>query len=372
MITGGGTAGHVYPGLAVAKSLIKFEPGLELVYVGSQAGPEGRLAEAEGIDFIPLKITSFSKNSLKKSFSAAFDLLGSLIKSLRIIRKVSPDLILGTGGYASFPASFAAILLNKSLLLHEQNSVLGLANKALFPFASLVFTSFADTEGAGGPKVKTTGNPVRESIASLKKLDRIQIYNELGLDPNKKTLLVFGGSQGAKRINEALAGVLSRLLSLGPLQIIHLTGKGAFKGDEVLSDSHANGLRDQSYFAAPYSDEMAKLYAVSDLVLCRAGATTIAELIAAKLPSILIPYPFAAKDHQLKNAKILQKMGAAKVILDSDLTGETLFETVSELIFDDSALSSLSNGLPTASMTGAADKMAEMIISFKDSPKKER
>lgn len=367
IITGGGTAGHVYPGLAAAKSLKDIDNEAQIYFVGGATGPEARLAKEAGLEFFSLRVTSFSKKSSIRNIKAAYNLAHSILRSIRIILNLRPDLIFGVGGYVSFPAVLAAIILSRPVILHEQNSVLGRANRFLVRFSRLLLISFRETEGAEGERIVLTGNPVRESILSSKKLDKSAIYREFNLDSNKKTLFIFGGSQGAKRINEAAVSAINDFASLGFLQIIHLTGRSGYEDMEKRYKLALTGPSTIDYVLLPYLDEIEKFYAIADLIVCRSGATTIAELTALGLPSILIPYPFASMDHQLKNAKILQNQGAAKVILDTDLNGSSFFCAVKELLFDKKLLAKMSKKATEASIPDANLRIAQLMLDLKTS-----
>ncbi|MDI6799315.1 MAG: undecaprenyldiphospho-muramoylpentapeptide beta-N-acetylglucosaminyltransferase [Actinomycetota bacterium] len=372
LITGGGTAGHVYPGLAAAKKLKEMDPEAQIYFIGGRKGPEAELTSRAELVFFPLKVTSFNRRPSLKNLKSAYNLFISVIDSMRLIIKIKPDVVLGTGGYVSFPAIFAAVILGRPVILHEQNSVLGRANRLLLRFAKIILISFPKTEGASLGRALVTGNPVREAISLSSDLNKGAIYEQYGLSPKKKTLLIFGGSQGAKRINEAVLLALKEFSSLDGFQLVHLTGKASF---EEISQAYELALKEVDglqYRLFPYSDEIEKLYAIADLVVCRAGATTIAELMAVGLPSILVPYPFAVMDHQLANARFLESGGAARVIMDSDLTGSSLFKAVNELIFNKRALSEMGQRAAFLAISDADKKIADLMLEFGGSNSKVR
>ncbi len=273
-------------------------------------------------------------------------------------------MVVGMGGYASFPTMAAAIILRVPCLIHEQNVLPGLANRVLGRFVSKIAVSFPETEKffpCG--KVFLTGNPVREEIirnlgSETKRKEALSYFN---LELERKTLLIFGGSQGARRLNEAFLEAYDKFRNETGLQIILATGinqyeifKERFEQIKNLSDK----LLCQCF---PYIERMNLAYAVSDLVLSRAGAITLAELTTSGIPAILVPYPYASGGHQEKNARYLEKQGAAKLLLDEDLNGESMLQAVSSLIYDEEALGKMRMNMLSIGKPDAAKELAKQV-----------
>jgi UDP-N-acetylglucosamine--N-acetylmuramyl-(pentapeptide) pyrophosphoryl-undecaprenol N-acetylglucosamine transferase len=318
VIMAGGTGGHVFPGLAVARQLRA--EGVEVHWLGTRKGLEARLVPEADIPLHFISISGLRGKGIKDILFAPFRLFLAITQSLRIIHRLKPDVVLGMGGFVSGPGGIASWLLRRPLVVHEQNARVGLTNKWLARVASKVLEGFPDTFIAG-KKVVTTGNPVRLEIAQFGSPDsRLQ---ERG---NALHLLVIGGSLGASAINELLPKALAKLPEDQRPIVHHQAG-----------DKHLESTQ-KAYEAAvvraevtPFIADMGKAYAWADIVLCRAGALTIAELCAAGLGSILIPYPYAVDDHQTANANYLVKHGAALLIQQAVLTEDGLAEIIKEL-----------------------------------------
>lgn len=328
VIAGGGTGGHLFPGVAVAKELeaLGWE---EVHFLGTAKGIEARVLPKEGYPLHTIAAEGFRGRGLR-GIRALFKLVVGYFQSLSLFRKLRPQWVLGVGGYASLPGGLAAVSIGIPLFLHEQNVTCGLANWLLAPFAKEVFLSYSGTKGL--PKrarVRVTGNPVRRELLEAERDPEF-----FGLSPGKKVVLVFGGSQGAKRINEAIIGDMALLSSYrDDLAFIHQTGEGYERG---IREAYAQGGLEA--YVAPFIYEMGKAYATANLVVCRAGATTLAELTALGKPSLLIPFPHAVGGHQLRNAKALEERGAGVVITEDELTPGVLGERILSLIGNDEAL----------------------------------
>jgi len=328
VIAGGGTGGHLFPGVAVAKELNAL--GWEDVhFVGTAKGIEVRVLPKEGYPLHTITAEGFRGRGIR-SVRALFKLAIGYFQSLRLFRRLRPQWVLGVGGYASLPGGLAAISLGIPLFLHEQNVTCGLANRLLAPFAREVFLSYSGTRGLSKrARVRVTGNPVRREL-----LEAERDPGFFGLYPGKRVVLVFGGSQGAKRINEAITGDMALLSNhKDDLAFIHQTGE---EYEREVREAYARGGLEA--YVAPFIYEMGKAYATASLVVCRAGATTLAEVTALGRPSLLIPFPHAVGGHQLRNAKALEERGAGVVITEDELTPGVLGERVLSLIGNDEVL----------------------------------
>ena len=322
LIAAGGTGGHVYPGIAVARRFLARCPGTAILFVGHTGGLEERLLAREG-----LPLTTVTAQALKgRSRLAQLRALGALgigtLQALQILRRWRPHLVLGAGGYVTGPVILAAALWRIPRVLMEQNLVPGLTVRGLARYVQRVFTSFPEsTAYLPGRPVVCTGTPVREDICAVGRLAAPQPKVPLHL-------LVFGGSQGAHRLNQAMIEAAPGLAAYQPhLRLLHQTGEADYA--EVTAAYARAGLQAEVH---PFLHDMAERYRWADLVLCRAGASTLAELTTCGKPAILVPYPYAADDHQRHNALAMERQGAAQVIADAELTGARLCEVLQALL----------------------------------------
>jgi UDP-N-acetylglucosamine--N-acetylmuramyl-(pentapeptide) pyrophosphoryl-undecaprenol N-acetylglucosamine transferase len=319
IFAGGGTGGHLFPGLAVARELQQRDAMTEILFVGTEQGIEARVLPREGFKFETIPVRGLKGRGIRGLLDAAWGVPAGLLRSLAIIRNFRPDLIIGLGGYASGPVLLAGRLRGFPCAIMEQNLRPGFTNKLLARFVDRVFTSYRES-GAyfSGGKVLEMGNPVR-----WRKLPAVK-------PSGKFVLLIFGGSAGAHRVNLAVVDAMRKLTDIASeLQIIHQTGQADFAAIKAAYDSLP--------FAAevlPFIEKMDEAYASADLVLCRAGATTVAELTAFGKAAILVPYPYAIYDHQRWNAQALQDQGAAEMILDQGLSGDLLAGRIQALVSD--------------------------------------
>ena len=319
IMAGGGTGGHLFPGLAVAREFQRRDAGTKILFVGSERGIEGRILPGEGFPLEAVAIKGIKGRGARGLLEALYCVPVSFIRSLGIITRFRPECCIGLGGYASAPLLFAATVKRIRCAIMEQNLRPGLTNRILGWVVNRVFTTFKESNPYfPDKKVVETGTPVRwQQLPQMKKEEKL-------------TLLVFGGSAGAHRINLSVVDALSRLKDLaGEIQVIHQTGENDY-----------NLIRD-AYSALPFNsevvqfiDRMDESYARTDLIVCRAGASTIAEITAFGKAAILVPYPYAADDHQTLNAEALRSRGAAEMILDQALDGEGLAQRIRDLYQD--------------------------------------
>ena len=323
VIAAGGTGGHLYPGIAVARRFAARCLGTEVLFVGHRGGLEERLLPREGFKVSTVTVQALQGRSRLAQVQALGVLGLGTLQAMRLLWRVRPHLVVGAGGYVMGPVVLAATLLRVPRVILEQNVVPGLTVRALARCAQRVFTSFPDSAAyLPGRLVEYTGTPVREEICQVGATEPRQADGRLHL-------LVFGGSQGAHRLNQAMLQVAPLLAAHQPrLCLVHQTGEADCA--EVTQAYAQAGLQAEVH---PFLHDMADRYRWADLVLCRAGASTLAELTACGKPAILVPYPYAADDHQRHNAMALQRQGAAQVILDADLTGARLYEVLEPLLW---------------------------------------
>lgn len=322
VISGGGTGGHLFPALAVREALARRRPEAPVLFVGAAAGVEATLLPRLGQAFRGLAAAQVQGRGRGRQLLALARLPGLVRQARAILREFGAEVVLGVGGYASVPTVAAAALAGVPRVLHEQNAVPGLANRWLGRVATAVAVAF---EGAAkafpGRRVVVAGNPVR---AAIRPGDRRAARGRLGLAPDRLTILVFGGSQGAHRLNAGVLEALPELAGLrGELQFVHATGEREL--EEVRAAYARHGL---AAVTAPFLEEMAAAYQAADFAICRAGAGTVFELAAVGLPALLVPYPFAANDHQRANAETLVAAGGAWTVPDAYCDGRRVAATV--------------------------------------------
>ncbi|MEO8477045.1 MAG: undecaprenyldiphospho-muramoylpentapeptide beta-N-acetylglucosaminyltransferase [Actinomycetota bacterium] len=332
VIAGGGTAGHVFPAVALADRLVA-DHGAEVEFIGSSSGQEASLVPAAGFAFHGVAATPLRRELSLASARAPIVALGSVRACGPLVR--GAHVVVGMGGYASVPAVLAARRSGVPVVLHEQNAVPGLANRLLGRVAASVGLSFADAAARfpAGVVVALTGNPVRaqvRTVPSSRDALAATAWDTLDLDPGRSTIVVFGGSQGALHLDQAIAGALARLGDRDDLQLLVLTGREKLEVVARAAD-RPMALRVR---ALPYLDRMELAYAVADLAVARAGATSIAELSLCGIPSILIPYPHATDDHQTANARELVRAGAAVLCPDAELSPNGLATDIATLMDD--------------------------------------
>jgi len=315
IISGGGTGGHIFPAIAIANALKKIDPQTEILFVGANGRMEMEKVPAAGYKIIGLDISGFQRSSLLKNVFLPFKVLKSVLKARAIIKDFKPDAAVGVGGYASGPLLYAASQMNIPYLIQEQNSYAGITNKWLGKNAKLICVAFEGMEKFF-PKAKIllTGNPIRKEVVDIEN-KRFEAAELLSLSPHKKTILITGGSLGSATLNKSVLAAIDKIIA-ADVQIIWQTGKYYFQSiNEQLKGKEHPNLK-----VLEFLHRMDLAYAACDLVISRAGAGTIAELCAVKKPTILVPSPNVAEDHQTKNAMALVEKNAA--LLVSDATAE--------------------------------------------------
>ncbi len=356
IIAGGGTGGHLFPGLAVAEAL-KERGVTDILFVGTEKGIEARVIPREGYRVQFIRSRGIVGKSLLRSIEGFYTLFFSIIDSLRILRSFRPDIVIGVGGYASFGPIFVSRLMGIPSVILEQNSIPGLANRILGRFSSAVCITYHESFHFFPPsKTILTGNPIRRRIADG---SREGGYRLFGLSPQKDTVFIFGGSSGATSINRAMLSALKELLDLkDSVQFLHQTGDRDY---ELVKDAYRSyGM---SGTVAPFIYQMPEAYAVADIIISRAGATTLAEITALGKAAILIPYPYAAGRHQEYNAKKLHEMGAAIMIPDNEITGERLAAEIKRLLKDKTLRRELEKNSRAFGRPEAADSVVNIIES---------
>ncbi|MCL1915591.1 MAG: undecaprenyldiphospho-muramoylpentapeptide beta-N-acetylglucosaminyltransferase [Desulfovibrionaceae bacterium] len=349
LLSSGGTGGHIFPALALAEELRRRSPEVDILFLGGRYGPEGRLAAQAGLEFSGLPARGFIGRGFLKGAAAALLLLASVWQALGRLRRFKPEVVVGFGGYAAAAGLLAARLLGIPSLVHEQNSIPGAVNCLLGRGARRICLSFPETEKYFPQgKCVFTGNPVRGKIRSL------------GANPTStprdkaENILVLGGSQGARAINNAILEDLTDLLRLGTKLRIQCG-----QADFARMREESSAYPPERVKIEAFIDDMYEAYSQADLVICRAGASTLAELAAAGLPAILIPLPSAAHNHQMHNAEQVQKQGAARLLEQKDLQKGRISRLATDLLQDRAALRAMSQASLKLANPEAAGKLAD-------------
>jgi UDP-N-acetylglucosamine--N-acetylmuramyl-(pentapeptide) pyrophosphoryl-undecaprenol N-acetylglucosamine transferase len=319
LIAGGGTGGHLFPAIAIAQAVKAEDPDADVLFVGTRHGIETRLISETGFPIRYISARGMRKTGLLNNILGALELPVGIFQSLAIIREFRPTFVLGVGGYASGPTLTAAVLLRVPNAIQEQNSVMGTTNRILFRFVDRIFTSWEDTEPSP-PTAKTflAGNPVRSDLLQDESPHE---------DTEELHVLVFGGSRGARSINLAVSENLGVLAPLADkIRFLHQTGLGA--AEDVKRSYDRSGIRAE---VLEFIREMGSAYRWADLVVCRSGAGSLAELTSLGKPAIVVPYPYAIGNHQMRNARVLEARGAVKVIPDGSLKNGALVEEIAKI-----------------------------------------
>lgn len=356
LFAGGGTGGHLYSGIAVAREAERLCPGVEIVFVGTEKGIEAKVLPREGYRLITIRVTGIKGRGLLRSLGGIFRVPAALASSFSLLRREKPGAVVGIGGYASGPTVMAAALGGWPTAIVEQNVIPGFTNRMLARVVRRIYAPMKEAvERFPSPrKVAVTGNPIRRKV----------VDEALATKPAATThalnLLVFGGSLGAKRINQAMVDALPQLKEIrGGVSITHQTGEA---DHESVKAAYEKAGVDGD--VRPFLHDMGAQYAKADLVLCRAGASTISEVLAIGKPAILVPYPHAIYNHQELNARALEARGAARWIADGELTGEKLAAAVASLANDPEARASLAKNAKSLGRPEAATEIAQEVLSM--------
>jgi len=357
VISGGGTGGHVYPGIAIAQAVKQSLPGVEITFVGVKNRIEEKIVPREGFPLKTIHVEYISRKLSLKSFTFVFSLVVGLVQSLLFLMRYRPHAVVGTGGYVCGPVVYAAHLLGIPTLIQEQNSYPGITTKLLASRVDEIHLAFAEARShlkkvRDDSRFKISGNPVRISTGNISRSEAIAKF---GLDATKKTLLLFGGSQGAAALNKAMLETLPLLTT--DIQLIWQTGESDFEATKQACASFPHRIHIQPFIYA-----MSEAYVCADLAFCRSGAITIAELVQSQLPAIFVPLPHAAEGHQEKNARVLMDAGAAEMILQKDLTPILLAERIRSLIFDETKLAQFKANSQKFYHPSSAKMIADSVI----------
>jgi UDP-N-acetylglucosamine--N-acetylmuramyl-(pentapeptide) pyrophosphoryl-undecaprenol N-acetylglucosamine transferase len=359
IISGGGTGGHVFPAIAIANAVKIRMPDSDILFIGATGRMEMEKVPAAGYPIIGLWISGLQRRLTWKNLTFPLKVISSLIKADNIIRRFKPDIVIGVGGYASGPTLRAAVRKKIPTLIQEQNSYPGITNKLLGKKVNKICVAYDGMERFFPKnKIVFTGNPVRQDILVISN-KREEALSKFGLAANKKVILVIGGSLGAGTINKSVMDCVRKGITEKGCQLLWQTGKFYFQN--ILANPEISTYRD--VHVVPFIDRMDLAYAIADIVVSRAGAIAISELCIAGKPSILIPSPNVAEDHQTKNARALENKGSAIMIKDVEAE-ELLFTTLTRLIEDENLQIKLHENISLLAIPDAADRIAEEALQL--------
>lgn len=362
MIVGGGTGGHITPGIAIANYILDQEKKAQILFVGTKNGLEMDLVPKAGLPIVTIPAAPLVRKISPAILKTCLSSMGGVLKSISLIRNFKPHLILGTGGFVCGPFLIAALILRVPFILQEQNVMPGLTNRLFSSFAYSVALGFKEAAkyfSRKGDKLFYTGNPINQDILSISRLTGAK---KLSINPQKKVLLIYGGSRGAKSINRAFVEAYSLLSTIPDLFIMLICGTGN-KG-EVLQGLDEKGITLQDNLQIhEYCYDISSCLVVADLVVARAGAVGLSEILALGIPSILVPYPYAADNHQYENAKVVADAKAGIIIPDDSLTGPILHQHVASLLKDPLLLKEYSLAAKGLGVSDATQQIGDILLN---------
>ena len=368
IFTCGGTGGHIYPAIAVARLFQSRQKDCNILFMGAEDGIEQTLVPKEGFRLETVRISSFQRGlspaALWHNASTAFRMRSAMSKAKSILREFQPDVIIGTGGYASFPALRMGAKLGIPTAVHEANAVPGLATRLVEKNVDQLMVNFPESREkyANPSKVLVTGMPVREDFFFT---GRQEARRALGLD-DRPLIVSYWGSLGAREMNKIIAGFMKRECDSGePFQHIHATGSYGWNWmPDYVKEQGVELQKHPSIRMREYIYNMPQVLAAADLLICRAGAATLSEVCASGVPCIIIPSPNVTENHQEKNARVLERNGAAKVILEADCTAEKLYEAASEILFDPQAQSAMRAASTRMAVADASERIYRLGVEL--------
>lgn len=355
LMSGGGTGGHIFPAVAIADEIKKRFPDAEFLFIGANGKMEMEKVPQSGYKIEGLNIAGFDRGNLLSNFKLPFKLLGSVMKAKNLVKTFKPDFAVGTGGFASGPALYAAASAGVPTFIQEQNAHAGVTNKILSKKAKAVFTAFPNVDGFPEDKIKFLGNPIRQNIVDGL-IDSKTAKEKLGLDSDKLTILSVGGSLGSRTLNNGWKNNLDKILQKD-YQLIWQTGKTDYQN--ILKETETQQNKNLQIMEFIKNMEMA--YSAADVIVSRAGAIAISELAVAQKPVLLVPFPFAAEDHQTVNAMNLVEKNAARMVKDSEMN-EKFWNTLMEITENESLRNEMSDNLKFFAKPNAAKEIVDEII----------
>ena len=363
IISAAGTGGHINPGIAIANKIKEKEPNSKIIFIGTNRGLENNLVPRAGYDLRTINAYGIQRKISLQNFKNLYNTYKSIGEAKKILEEIKPNVVIGTGGYICVPTVIAAKKMNIPVVLHESNAFPGIAVKLFKKKADRILVGFEDAKNRLGnaSNVIVTGNPIKIRKLNLSEDEKEKIKYDLGINNNKPVVLVFGGSQGAQSINRSFMEIIVNKKNKN-YQIIWAAGPGQY--DEIkakLEEVNVNIDNIENVKIVPYIYNMEEVMNMCDLVVCRSGAMTITEVAVVGKPAIFIPFPFATENHQEYNARVLEKVGAAKIILDRDLNSEILENTIDKIVSDRNKLDKMGTNASKVAMKNVEDKIYNEI-----------
>lgn len=352
IVCGGGTGGHIYPALAIINKIKEKEPNSEFLYIGTHNRMEKDIIPQHNIDYVGLEMYGLKRKLSLSNIKTAFCYVEAIQKCKKIIKEFNPDIVIGVGGYITAPVIRTAKKLGFKTFIHEQNSIPGLSNRHLEKFSDKIAVSFESSKSyfTDQSKIVYTGNPCGENALNTKKIDK----KELGLSPNKKLVLIVMGSLGSQKINEKITSMLP-MFNERDYEVLYVTGKNYYE------EINKNVKKPNNVKIVPYIDNMTRVMKATDIMVSRAGASTMSEIIALEIPTIFIPSPYVTDNHQFKNANDLVQKKAALMIEEDNLKGDILIRTIDDLFRDKLKYNKLRDNLNKIFVKGSSDKIYKTI-----------
>ncbi|MDO4280887.1 MAG: undecaprenyldiphospho-muramoylpentapeptide beta-N-acetylglucosaminyltransferase [Peptococcaceae bacterium] len=370
IVSGGGTGGHIYPALAIAERIVEDMPGSEVLYIGCDNGLENNIVPKTAIPFKTISAKGLPRKLSLGLFKSLFVNVKGVFEAKRYIKDFKPDLVIGTGGFVCGPTVLMACLNHIPAMIHEQNAYPGMTNRLLSSRVNKVMVNYPEAAKffVKAKETVLTGLPVREDIGKISKEEGCAKFS---LDPAKKTVLITGGSRGARTINRVSALALPGILANENVQVIFITGKAGYVDTSLmLKENDMSVLNNERLRFLEYSHEMPYALAAADVVVGRAGATFLAEIAACGLPGILVPYPYASDNHQQFNAQAVVDANAGEMILDGEMTVPKLTATLNRFITDDAYYQEKKGNMQKLARPTAMDDIMMLVKSFSKSIKR--
>lgn len=371
VMSGGGTGGHIYPAIGIAQALRRLDETVDIVFIGGDGRLESTLVPQHGFRFLPISVAGFPRRLTLQWFPVIWKVLRGLNQSLRYMKQLKPDIVVGTGGYVSGPVLFAAALRKMPIAIQEQNASVGLTNGILARWAKAVYLAMEPVKArlkvAPTGIVEVTGNPIRPALSAYPR--REATYSKFGLSPNRKTVFVMGGSQGAHAINKAMGAALPQLSAFADrLQVVHQTGatdaeavQAAYQAQQTLSSKSDKKFL---YRVQPFFDAVEEVYSIADVMVCRAGGMTVSEVTACGIPAIFIPLPAQTGNNQVLNAQTIASAGAAVVLEQHILTAEVLVEHLIRMTTNEKTYQQMVTASRVLGKPHASDDIAKSIYGL--------
>ena len=367
VIAGGGTGGHIYPAIGIAQALQRLDITVDIAFIGGAGKLESTLVPQHGFRFLPISVAGFPRRLTLQWFPVIWKVGHGITQSLRYIKELQPDVVIGTGGYVSGPVLFAGLLRKIPIAIQEQNASVGLTNGILARWADVAYLAMESVKENSSFRstkhIEVTGNPIRPAITAFPR--REETYRKFGLRPDRKTIFVMGGSQGAHAINEAIVDALPHLTEFADqIQIVHQTGPAEIETVQATYDQTFASGEEFLYCVKPFFDTVEEIYSIADVMVCRAGGMTIAEVTACGIPAIFIPLPSQTGNNQVLNAQTVAQEGAAVVLEQSTFTVEVLVKNLTNMILDENTHERMVTASRALGKPYASDTIAKSILSY--------